>query len=325
MAVPRLNPVYGFAKAWGWRPRAGNYVGTGAAAGFNPKSKWHNEGSIPAAGAGLASPPTGTFDPALEAQRRAAQRGMHDTLQDVASKEHFAEHDLATALRSIKTEARRGRQNLGIKRSDSQRELDTDRERGLERIGNQEADTKRSAGRQTEDFNTQLANIGRQFQELGHRQGEAANAAGVNDQGTSAAAAAARAQNQIRSEEPIHTAQTRLNEDLATTLGRLGISRDQLESDYGVKVSDLERDYAIASSQLKQDRDFNREKAKTQAGRELFEDKRTGQRARREGAITNLDLLEEEIYQARKEHPGAFSASQNKGGAAAQPKKKKGK
>jgi hypothetical protein len=240
-----------------------------------------------------------TFDPALEAQRRAAGRGLEDTEADVKTKRHYAEKDLALALRGIRTNTTRKRQDLT-------RSFD----RGAQRLANEEADTRRDAGRQEQDFHSRLADIGRQFAELGHRQSEGANVAGVNDAGTAAAAAAARSQNQGRAEAPIHTAEGRLHEDLMTALDRIAESHGQLEGDY-----------QRSNNRLKQDRNIERHEAHRETGRNLFGYGREEERARREAAIANANLLEEEIYQARQSHPGAFTTTGARNGQTGSPSK----
>lgn len=300
---------YGFAEQWGWHPpkKPGNYANSGGGLAYNPHA---SAPPAPAAGNGMGGPvgpPTGTFDPALEAQRRAAQRGMHDTLADINTKRHFGERDLASSLRDITTTVKRNRQKLGRDFGRQTQKLDTEFQRGNEKIGNSEADTRLKAARTQEDLQTKRKEVVRQFGELGQRQGEAANANGVNDTGTAAASAAARARNQQIAEAPIGTAEGRLSQDLATALGRLGTARGQLSEDRGTDLSQLGQDYGTATSQLRQDRDREREGAHRDFNRENFELGRKAQRTKREGAISNVDLLEEEIWQAQHEHPGAFA------------------
>lgn len=232
----------------------------------------------------LLSPPQFTFDPGIEAQRRQAQRGLEDTEADVRKNRKWEGTDWRLKKRQITTDTKRGRQSLA-----------TDRSRGEEDLNTKEGELQRDAQRSREDFQTRLNEIGRQFGELAHRQGEAQNASGVLDQGTSAAAAAARARNQQTAEAPIHTAQQRLEEDLLSALTRVGTSRSRLEEDYGTKLS-----------QLTQDRNMKRLLTNIQHGRSMFDLKTELQRARREGAITDVDLLEQEIWQAKENHPGAF-------------------
>ena len=284
-------PRYGFAKHFGWRPpKAVPPVSVGAGTSVVPARP--HPGATDPTGTGLAQPPSMSYDPALEAQRRAAQRGLEDTEADVKTKQHYAERDLGLALRGIRI-------NTGRKRFDANTEF----QRGSTKLANQESETRQDAERQGQDFQTRLADIGRQFSELGTRQGEASNAAGVSDAGTAAASAAARSQNQGQAEAPIHVAQGRLQEDLMTALDRIAQSRGYLNQDHGLYLN-----------RLATDRDINRREARRETGRNLFGLNREDQRAKREGAIANADLLEQEIFQARQNHPGAFTQTGQKNG-----------
>ncbi len=256
----------------------------------NPKSKPKQQTSGPVTAGGLTQPPVLTYNPAIEAERRAAQRGLHDTEQDVASKEHFAETDLHQALGDIHLNTVRKRQDIGRSAN-----------RGLRTLGNQEADAQTKAARTGEDFTTRLQDIGRQFAQLGHRQRESANAAGVLDAGTTAAGAVARGQNQGLAEAPIHTAQQRLGEDLYTALGRIDVGR-----------KDIGQDEQRATNRLTQDRNRDRLLTHRETGRSLLGDEREQERARREAAISNVDLITSEIYEARQNRPNTFTKTGTK-------------
>lgn len=247
-----------------------------------PRSPRPKPGRVTAGG--YIQPPFLTYDPGIEAQRRAAQRGLEDTTQNVKTEGHFAHTDLAQALRDLGTENARKRQDISLSA-----------QRGERKLGYQEQDVQTRGARANQDFGTQLANISRQFSQLGQRQTQSANAAGVLDAGTQAASAAARGQNQQLAEAPIHTAQARSQEDLAEALRRLGTARGELGEDT-----------ASSLGRLGEDTSRSRMLAKREAGRKGFELKRKEGRAKREGAISNVDLLQQEMFQAQREHPGSF-------------------
>ena len=230
-------------------------------------------------------PPDFTYDPSIEAQRREAQRGLEDTEADTKTKTHFAQTDLKTALRDLHVKAKRGRQDINRSANRAQRKL-----------GYQETDANTRAGRANEDFNRSLSNIARGFGQLGHRQAEQANAAGVLDRGTMTAAATARAGNQAVAEEPIHIAQQRTGEDLLTTLKRIGTGRQETEADQNRSLA-----------RLAQDVKHERQGAKRETSRKEFGYTREEERARREGQYKNVDLIAQEIYAARQEHPAVFA------------------
>lgn len=256
------------------------YGNSGGGLAFNPKLKLPQPRPEPV----LTGPPQFTFDPALEAQRRAAERGLEDTEADVRKKQRYEGVDWRQNRRDITTKTKRGRADLN-----------RDLSRGNEDLSTKETDVQRDAQRSREDFQTRLNNVSREFGELAERQAEAANAAGVNDSGTSAAAAAARARRQLQEEEPIHTAKSRMEEDLVGVLSKIGTERGRLGEDYGTGMD-----------RLVQERDRSRLLEGRRHGRTMFDLKTERERARREGAITDADLLEQQIWQARENHPGAF-------------------
>src|SRR6478609_449048 len=116
----------------------------------------------------LSQPPPLTFNPEIDAKRRAAERGLSDTEENVKTRLHFGHTDLVQALKNIHVGTARHRQDIN-----------REAQRGQQKLGFEEQDAKTRAGRANQDFDTQLATIGRQFASLGQRQREGANAAGV--------------------------------------------------------------------------------------------------------------------------------------------------
>jgi hypothetical protein len=218
---------------------------------------------------------------------------LEDTEQNVATKTHFSNTDLTQALKDIRVKTRQGRQDINRTAS-----------RGLQTLGYQEQNQQTQGARAQADFNTSLASIARSFGQLGQRQAESANAAGVLDAGTQAASASARAGNQSRAEAPIHTAQQRAGEDLTTALQRIATSKGQVGEDQSQSLG-----------RLNEARDRERLGAHRATARQLFEDGRELERARREGKISQAQLLEQEIYAAHRESPAIFRqwASQHPG------------
>lgn len=253
------------------------------------------------------SPPFLTYDPGLEAQRRAAQRGVEDTEADTRTKRHFAHRDLGEALRNIRVSTQRSRQKLTKEGARGREDIGRQTGRSEQKLGFREADARKRAGRANEDFDTKLKELSRRFASLGRSQGEAASASGVRDQGTLAAGAAARQRNKRIAEEPVRVARRRTAEDLASVLERIGIERGYLGQDSARELGRLGQDQAQGLAELKEDRDRNRGRARREYGREAFQLKRERERARREAQISNVDLLAQEIYQARAEHPAVFA------------------
>jgi hypothetical protein len=233
-------------------------------------------------------PPSGTYDPVYGANIRAGQRGLEDKLADIKTKRHFGKRDLVTGLRTIRRDTSRSRGGMN-----------RDFARTMRDYGEKEGDLQQKAGRAREDFSTQLANIGRQFQQLGHRQREGSNASGVIHGGTEAAASVARQRNQTLAEAPVHTASQRMEEDLATALRRYGEGRAMLADDRGRGLRHLHSD-----------RDLARKLRRRQFGRDKFLSGREEQQAIREQGISAQDLAEQSRFDSRQRHPAAFKRRQ---------------
>lgn len=155
-------------------------------------------------------PPTGSYDPALDAQQRAAQRGFGDIQQDTEIAGERANTDWTTG-RTAATQQR------GY---------------GLEDFGTQRANTERSYGRSLADLLTEKANVSRGYDRLGTQQGEQAGARGLTQGGTLAAALAARQGNEAHDQAPLDTAQQRLGEDRANALADLDRRQSRFAAGY---------------------------------------------------------------------------------------------
>lgn len=231
------------------------------------------------------SPPYLSFDPAIEAERRAAQRGLTDIAQDTRIAGRRAAQDFRTTRRDLRIDLRRGL-------SDFRRDLN----RGRQDIGFQRQDTRREARRGRQDFRLQLGAINRHFSQLAGQQVQQANLQGVLDSGTMSAAAVARARNKAIAQQPIKIGLQRLAQDTRTTMGRLGIQEQRLEKDIDVGRSRLRKDIKHDKRLAKQDyrrtiKDLHNKLA----------------RAIREQRIGDIDLIKEEIFAARRSRPGHFS------------------
>lgn len=119
------------------------------------------------------SPPMGTYDPSLDYNAGAADRGYHQTLNDA------------------ETQYAQGQQDYGL---------------GL---GNLLTQHDRAA----HDLNLQMDNVRRNYQILGHQQSDAAAAHGITSGGLLALSASRRADNQAHDLSPLQEAQQRNNED----------------------------------------------------------------------------------------------------------------
>jgi hypothetical protein len=239
---------------------------------------------------GDTSPPFMSFDPALEAEQRALERGLENLLEDTARERHYATQDARQTRRDLRQDKRRG-----------VKDIRRERRRGVEDIGVRRADVQRDATRGREDFGSRLSNLIVNFQQKGSQQYQAANAQGSLDASTMQASDAARAGGFARARAPIDTGLARLNENEQTALGQLATSEGRLLQDTGQAQhrlrQDVRHDVRLTDQQLK---------------RQLRDIHTRRQRAREEEAIGQVDLTQQEIYQARQNNPGAFDTEGNR-------------
>jgi hypothetical protein len=150
-------------------------------------------------------PPTGSYDPSLNQQLGASQRGIEDLRQDVAT----------------------GNLRAGV-------DYGLDRDDILRSRGRGYADLDRSSHYAAEDLNSQTAALQRSYAQLQRRQAEGSRASGVLSQGLALQAAQKRAENYAIDRAPMveswRRAQTqnqisrdRLTEDTDQGLGRLDL------------------------------------------------------------------------------------------------------
>lgn len=143
-------------------------------------------------------PPSGTYDPALDAQERAAGRGFGDLQQDTGRDQGRLTEDFALGVRDVEQSFGRGRDDLA-----------TALQRG------------------EQDYGSSTQNLVRSYGRLGDAQAQQAQQAGVVGGGTLAAALRARQENQGLEQGVLDTGIGRFREDNARSLGRITEDRDQ--------------------------------------------------------------------------------------------------
>lgn len=136
-------------------------------------------------------PPPGSYDPALDQQLAASQRGLGDLQDDTAIQTQRLGEDYQNRLNGIQ-------QGLGDTRTD---------------LGT-------AATREGENYGAQTAALGRSYASLGVTQHEATNRLGVLEGGTALQSAAKRAANQGIQQQGLDTTHARSVEDNAQALLR---------------------------------------------------------------------------------------------------------
>ena len=149
------------------------------------------------------SPPPGFYDPALDSQERAAERGYTDLRQD--------------------TERDTERANSGLVQTSGRLNEDYNTS-GIRQTQNYQASLKdllTSRTRQTQDYGTDREDRNRGYQQMGSRQTQAAVNQGVTGGGALRAAMQARAANQSREQGRADLGYSRAMEDSVGSEARL--------------------------------------------------------------------------------------------------------
>lgn len=254
-----------------------------------------NDGGTHAVGAdGAQLPPFMSYDPAIDAEIRANQRGLQDIEEDYKRNRRINRQDFRQTRSDIRLSSNRGKQDI---RRNAQRARVT--------YGQKRADIRTASQRGAEDFGLKVGDLLRRYGIQSRVQSQTANARGVADRGTLAASAQARAENMGRDLGEVNLARARQQEDIATSLKRLRTDRRQTRADFG-----------RARTRLKQDTRHDVKLTKRDYRRTQREAKINLIRARREELFSEQDLVNSAIYGARAAKPGVFSkkGTRKKGG-----------
>lgn len=280
----------------------GNYGGATPTIGKPRKGK-----SYPGAKKPLLDVPYGSYDPAIDAQLRASQRGLDYLREDHRTAVRWAKQDLSQNLFDLGRKYGRGRQDLNRSTRRNRQDIGIRSNRESQKIAFRRADLNLDASRGREDLASRMAAVGRQFTQQASAQKEAMNASGTLAGGAAAAAAEKRAENQAIAEAPIKTAGVRLEQDLASSLNRLKISENQLGQDTGRALNRLGQDRSRSVTRLGQDARRDRKLTHQGFRRGQLDRRRKLQRGIVEQKIGEADLLAQKIDSARQRSPGAFS------------------
>lgn len=159
------------------------------------------------------TPPAGTYDPALDFQVAAGQRGLGDTVTDAATSARRGVEDYGFGVSDLNLQQSRGTADIGTRRDAVNRGFD----RSTADIGTQR-------GYATEDHQRAIDALTRSYSRLGDQQGQQARVMGVGG-GVLVAAAKKRAANMAFDQAPIDTGFNRQLAGLDTSQGRLGEDR----------------------------------------------------------------------------------------------------
>lgn len=239
-------------------------------------------------------PPAGSYDPALDAQRGQVGRGLFDLSQDIGTQNVRDTTDYGLQREQLQRQQGYGQQDLTTGRDRSLNALMTQLHEGTADIG-----TRR--GQLTEDHARSLEMLARGYQQLGGRQRQQANAAGVLNGGALLQAAAKRKANEAIDRRPIDTGFQRATGELDTAQARLQSGTDS-------RAREVWDDFNTGSQRLGEGTDYGLGQlalslappdANNPLGGRSFQDRtNTLTRAQRDAAAFGLDLEGQRAYQA---------------------------
>lgn len=213
----------------------------------------------------VQAPPPGLYDPSIDAQVGAGNRGLGDLQQDTNTQNLRDTTDYGLGHDAIMRTYDRGTQDLGVQ----QGELNTARQRAAENYG-----------QSTQDLGTQY---GRQAD----AQRQAQSRAGVTwGSGAMAQALGKRGANQAHDQAGLNTSYARTVQDQAVAQGRLDTAGTRAGEDRDLSLGDLALKLAPPD-------------AGNPLGGRSFQDRTTAlTRAQREGVALGLDATAQRAYQA---------------------------
>ena len=238
-----------------WRKVSGNPALTEAQANVLRNQRL-NPPAAPAPAGGVVAPPPHLYNPALDAQERAAGRGYDYLVQDIENVARprgesdyllgqqditrSRDRTLADILRQrtwgnedFDRTLSRGYEDFDRVLGRGNEDFSTREQRSRQDFGFQRQDINRSSGRaladiltgrtrNEEDFQRSSAGLARSYQRLGNQQRQVAGARGVRRGGTLAAALAKRQENEAWDRQPLETARSRYMQDSTQAETRLG-------------------------------------------------------------------------------------------------------
>jgi hypothetical protein len=244
-------------------------------------------------------PPVGYYDPNLDAQERAAGRGLTDLILDADRAGERGQSDYLLAkgdinrqgdegLFDLDTSHRQGKEDFGLERSDITRGA----EQGL-------ADLLSARTRGEEDHRRATEGLVRNYGILGSQQGQAARAAGVASGGALSQAAAKRAANQGLEQGGLDLARGRFLADSTQAEGRLTEDRDTGLARLLTREGRFNDATGLSRTRMTEARDRALGQLGTQQGRSV-EDRTTAlDRARRENTFFGNDIAASRWFQSR--------------------------
>jgi hypothetical protein len=195
------------------------------------------------------APPAGYYDPNIDAQVGATQRGLGDTMEDIGTAGRRDTSDYLLQSAALGRQQTRGTQDLQVQEDGTVRSYD----RAGQDLGVREADTTRSFDRSgadldqqqargTEDYGRSVQALLQSYQRLQGQQSQQQRAAGLSSGSAALQAAARRKANEATDQQPLDLGQSRLLQDVGTSRSRLGEDRTSAMDAIGLDRTRLGED-----------------------------------------------------------------------------------
>lgn len=248
-------------------------------------------------------PPPGTFDPGLEAQVRAAERGLIDLIEKTHLEGHRESVDTRQARRLLERKVDEARADLsrakGYARQDAgtqQGQLQTNFARDIQDLA-----TAKQNGE--EDYNRKLTELQHSYATQAAVQSQASVSQGTHEAGTTAASDAVRAANEGWDRSGLDTANNRFLSANALTEQR---AREDFATRSGLVGQGLERQlagYDIQGHRLGEEAQTQRNKLKLAQLRAGTDRQTSLSHAKREYGLYSTDVASQAYYQAHQNNP----------------------
>jgi hypothetical protein len=248
-------------------------------------------------------PPPGSFDPGLEAQVRASERGLLDLIKKTQEEQHRQGIDVGqkkrVELRELQRRLGDVQRSRGYAVSDNayqQQQLGINFTRDLQDLG-----TARQRGQQ--DYERTLSDLQHRYSTAAQTQQERSVQAGTDEAGTAGAAAAVRAGNLVHERAPLDLSHQRAGQSLdlqeqrdrqnfGTASGRLAEGLARQQTAFGLEAGRSQQDTHTSLHALS----LAAQRATTDRYNKLSQ-------AKREQAIYSTDVAQQAYYQAHQNNP----------------------
>lgn len=251
----------------------------------------------------LVTPPAGTFDPGLEAQARASQRGLLDLIEQSHLEGHRQHVDVGQKRRELRRDLRYGREDIGRNRSYAEADAGYQRGQLQTNFARDIEDLSIAKQRGEDAYQRTLVDLQHRYSLAAQNQQSAAIQSGTSESGSATASDAVRAANQGHDTAEVNRQHTegledlarregRLQQDYGTSMGRLGEGLSRRLTDYGIQGQRLGQSTRTAAHAL------------SLAAHRANVDRLTKlSHAKREQGIYQTDVTQQAYYQAHQYNP----------------------